>query len=188
MDRISNFLAGLLTGSLLAVGAARWFYMRKKKRPILVRVPTFGLTSPPDLFAKLQRDADLLDKQVTSDCVFNFVVTGYSLIDWIKNDSRLPSSARNATATNTLYRDLRICGDLANGCKHFVLGRNKRKAVTSAATTETGYGVGRFGKGGYGIGEESIVIRLNDGSTIDCLAFVRDVLSVWEKFFSAHGI
>jgi len=68
--------------------------------------------------------------------VFNFVVTGYSLIDWIKNDSRLPSSARNANAINALYRDLKICGDLANGCKHFVLDRNKRKPVTSAATTE----------------------------------------------------
>jgi len=48
--------------------------------------------------------------------------------------------------------------------------------------------VGRFGKGAYGIGEESIVIRLNDGSTIDCLVFVLDVLSVWDKFFSTHGM
>jgi hypothetical protein len=162
--------------------------MRKKEKPIPVRVPTFGLASPRDLLAKLRRDAALLDKQVTSDCVFNFVVTSYSLIDWIKNDSKLPSSARNANAINTLYRDLKICGDLANGCKHFVLDRNKRKPVTSAATTDKGYGVGRFGKGAYGIGEESIVIRLNDGSTIDCLVFVRDVLSVWDKFFSTHGM
>jgi len=86
--------------------------------------------------AVLSKTKNVCFEQVTSDCVFNFVVTGYSLIDWIKNDSRLPSSARNANAINALYRDLKICGDLANGCKHFVLDRNKRKPVTSAATTE----------------------------------------------------
>jgi hypothetical protein len=47
---------------------------------------TYGLQSARDLFAKLQRDAATLDKEVSSDNFFNFVVTGYSLVDWIEKD------------------------------------------------------------------------------------------------------
>jgi len=44
----------------------------------------YGLRSPRDLLEKLKRDAMLLDEDVTSDRFFNFVVTGYSLVDWAK--------------------------------------------------------------------------------------------------------
>jgi len=43
-----------------------------------------SLRSAAHLFGKLCRDAEILDDGVTSDRLFNFVVTGYSLIDWIK--------------------------------------------------------------------------------------------------------
>jgi hypothetical protein len=43
---------------------------------------TFGLETPRDLLEKLKRDAALLREEATSDKFFNFVVTGYSIIDW----------------------------------------------------------------------------------------------------------
>jgi hypothetical protein len=46
------------------------------------------LKSANDLYAKLQRDAALLlEDEVTTDRFFNFVITGYSLIDWVKEDA-----------------------------------------------------------------------------------------------------
>jgi hypothetical protein len=48
---------------------------------------TFALSSIRDLFAKLERDAALLDEEVTADRAFNFVVTGYSMIDYGKDTS-----------------------------------------------------------------------------------------------------
>lgn len=50
------------------------------------------LASPHDLFAKLKRDAALLiEDRVSSGRFFNFVITGYSFIDWVKVD---PAFAR----------------------------------------------------------------------------------------------
>lgn len=75
---------------------------------------TCGLRSPRDLLEKLKRDAALLDEEVTSDRFFNFVVTGYSIIDWVKNDPSSPSSAISAVETMGTDRWIKVCGDLAN--------------------------------------------------------------------------
>jgi hypothetical protein len=149
---------------------------------------TFGLTSIRDLQAKLQRDADTLDEEVTSDRFFNFVVTGYSMIDWVKNDPSVPSTAKVPAIVQGLYDDqwLKVCGDLATASKHFTL--TKRTPITSSASSSSGFGVGRYGKGGYGVGEESIEVCLNDGTSFHCLDLVQGVLSSWQTFFSVHKI
>lgn len=149
---------------------------------------TFGLSSTRDLFAKLQRDAAALDEEVTSDRLFNFVVTGYAIVDWIKNDPSVPASAKAAAVVQGLYTDrwLKVCGDLATASKHFAL--TKRVPVTSFTTSASGFGMGRYGKGGYGVGEKSIEVQLNDGATFHCLDLVNGVLKTWQDFFVAHGI
>jgi hypothetical protein len=88
---------------------------------------TFNLSSVRDLFAKLQRDAAALEDEVTSDRLFNFVVTGYSLIDWIEHDPSIPTAAKVASALRGLHDDhwLKICGDLATACKHFKVERRR---------------------------------------------------------------
>jgi hypothetical protein len=149
---------------------------------------TYGLSTICDLFAKLQRDAAALDKEVTSDRMFNFVLTGYSMIDWIKNEPSVPASAKDKFAVDGLYTDqwLKICGDLATAGKHFKL--TSRVPITAAATSANSFGMGRYGKGGYGIGEESIVVQLNDGTTFHCLDLVNGVQSTWNRYFSDHRI
>lgn len=149
---------------------------------------TFGLTSICDLHAKLKRDAIALDEEVTSDRLFNFVVTGYSMIDWVKNDPSVPFEAKNSVIVQELYDDewLKVCGDIATASKHFTL--SKRKPIISSVSSSNGFGTGRFGKGGYGVGEESIDIYLNDGTRFHCLDLVNGVLSSWNNFFSAHDI
>ena len=76
---------------------------------------------PRDLFNKLKRDAVAIDKEVTSDNLFNFVITGYFLIDWIKSDANVPE-----LAVKGLYEDkwLQICRDLAISAKHFIIKKN----------------------------------------------------------------
>ena len=149
---------------------------------------TYGLSTVKELFAKLERDSKLLDEEVTSDRMFNFVVTGYSMIDWIKNDPSVPQSAKDQNQIQALYSNqwLKICGDLATASKHFTL--TQRQPITASSTSSQGFGVGRFDKGGFGIGEESIEIVLNDGTNYDCLDLVNGVLNEWRQFFQAHGI
>jgi hypothetical protein len=136
------------------------------------------LSTSRDLFHKLKRDAALLDEEVTTDRFFNFVVTGWSLIDWIKAD---PTVA--GLNVQSLYGNkwIRICGDLATAAKHFQITR--RQPITSSAFSSQGYGVGRYGRGGYGVGEENIDITLTDGTVTNCLDLVREVVAAFENLF-----
>ena len=113
-----------------------------------------GLSSASDLYAKLKRDAGIIDNEVTSDAFFNFVITGYSLIDWIKNDPSISSEAKTESEIKALYEDkgLKICGDLAVAAKHFVL--TNRKPIISSATSRRGPGEGRYGRGKYKRGRD----------------------------------
>jgi hypothetical protein len=103
---------------------------------------TYGLKTPRDLFEKLKRDGILLHDEVTSDKFFNFVITGYSLIDWLKRE---PTVAQRDVVA--MYQDfwITICGELANASKHFSL--TKSDPVTSKAESHQDYGVGRYGRG-----------------------------------------
>jgi hypothetical protein len=149
---------------------------------------TYGLRTTKDLHAKLLRDAGALEAEVTSDRMFNFVVTGYSLIDWAKQDPSLPEGARKAANNGSLHTShwLRVCGDLATASKHFHVTR--RQPITDAATSRQGWGAGRWGHGAFGRGEEAIEIRLNDGTSFGIIDLVQGVLAAWSDFFREHGI
>lgn len=146
----------------------------------------FNLITARDLLAKLGRDAQALDDEVTVDRLFNFVVTGYSMIDWIKNDPSVPQSAKDSV--NDLYGDkwLKICGDVATAAKHFEV--TKRPTITVDFLSSHGFGIGRYGKGGFGSGEPSIEMLLDDGTSYDCLDLANGVLNSWHEFFRVHGL
>lgn len=143
--------------------------------PVSLPIP---LTTPHDLFEKLKRDAALLvGDEVTTDRFFNFVITGYSLVDWVKADPAFCSISQEDFYKN---KWLKICGDLATASKHFQLTR--RRPITNSATSSQGFGTGRYGRGGFGVGEETITINLNDGTAIDCLDLVHEVVAFWETY------
>jgi len=149
---------------------------------------TPGLGSAVDLFHKLQRDVGRLGNEVTNDQFFNLVITGYSLIDWVKNDPSMPAAARTADAIAGLHNEpwLKVCGDLANASKHFVL--SKRRPVTKEVTSRGGWGVGRYGKGAFGEGERDIEVHINGAPTWSALEFSVGVLQAWLQFFERHGV
>jgi hypothetical protein len=150
---------------------------------------TYGLRTSRDLLAKLERDAELLRKEVTSDHFFNFVVTAYSLADWIKNDPSVSQVAKDALDLFRSSRTIQICRDLANASKHFTLDprRNPNPRVDSV-TSEQGFGMGRFGHGGFGIGEEEIHVVLEDGSVQNGLTIMENTLQEWLGFFSQYSL
>jgi hypothetical protein len=149
---------------------------------------TPGMSSVRDLFAKLKRDADLLDDEVTSDRFFNFVITGYSMIDWVKNDPSVPLGAKNSIVIQSIHGDLwlKTCGDIATACKHFDL--IYRSPTVASISSARGFGLGRYGKGSYGAGEASIDVELNDGTKFTCLDLVNGVISTWSSFFATYSI
>jgi len=147
-----------------------------------------SLRTAADLFGKLIRDTEVFEAGVNSDRLFNFVVTGHSLVDWIKNDPSVPAAAKSETEIAALHANewLAICGDLATAAKHFSITR--RQPVTEAVTTARGFGVGRFGAGPFGVGEEQITVHLPNGEAHSFLALVHGVVYAWMEFFGRHDI
>jgi len=114
---------------------------------------------------------------------------GYSMIDWVRNDLSMPNDVRaQSVLEKELYTNnwLKICGDIATASKHFKLDR--RIPITSSVISSKGYGSGRYGKAGYGIGEEGIDITLNDGTSLNSLDFVHNVVQTWKEFMTRHKI
>jgi hypothetical protein len=147
------------------------------------------LKSAKDLLHKLERDIKLLDVEVTTDKFFNFVITAYSICDWIKNDPSVPIAAKKALSQFRTQQEILICRDVANSNKHFVLNpRNQSQAVTQEVKSEAGFGVGRYGVGGFGVGEEEITITLNDGSVFGAIDFASQVIAAWQDFFKQHQV
>jgi hypothetical protein len=144
-----------------------------------------GLDSAFDLFRKVERDRAAVERDVTPDALFNFVVTAHSLTDWVQKDPTILPAAEEACASLAKTNDwLRACRDLANGSKHFAIDRYE--PLVEHADAVSGYGVGRYGVGAYGQGEWRITVSWG-GTTHDALAFVAEVTKVWTDFFREHA-
>jgi hypothetical protein len=135
---------------------------------------------------KMTRDADSLQETVSSDRAFNFVVAAFHLKDWVDQDPSLPQSAKSDLASIQNNSYFQICRDLANASKHMVI--TKYEPSTTDASSNQGWNIGRYGKGPYGKGEESIKITHSDGSVINILELKDNILSLWNAFFQRHAI
>jgi hypothetical protein len=143
---------------------------------------------PRDLLAKLHREHDSLVHEISSDTFFNFVVTGYHLTDWIKNDTSVPASAQSDLGSMHQNIYVAACRDIANAIKHFTLRPNYKGQVTAKTSAASGFGAGRYGKGAYGKGEQSIVVELTSGQRFQVLDFAQEVVDAWDTFFKKHAI
>jgi len=148
---------------------------------------TYQLSCPQDLLEKLRSDVKLLEEQVTSYRFFNLVVTGYHIMDWIKNNESIPKATQKAAKKMYENDYISVCRDIANASKHFKLDYENRK-VDSAKSEQGPYGTGRFGKGVFGIGEEQITIECFDGCKYSALEFAKAILQTWDDFFREHNI
>jgi hypothetical protein len=104
-------------------------------------------------------------------------------------DPSIPQTAKDevtALRRNPPVPELSICKDIINSNKHMKI--TYYTPSTTDATSEQGFGVGRFGKGGFGVGEESINFAMDDGRVFNALYVVQAVLTFWGDFFKRHGI
>jgi len=150
---------------------------------------TYKLSCPHDLLEKLRSDVKLLEEQVTSYRFFNLVVTGYHIIDWIKNNESVPEATQKAAKKMYENEYISVCRDIANASKHFKFKEDyKNRKIKSAESVQGPFGTGRFGKGVYGVGEEQITIESLDGRKYKALEFAKAILNTWEDFFKKHKL
>ncbi len=143
---------------------------------------TYGLENPKNLYEKLKRDLDRLNQEVSSDAMFDFVVTGHHLREWIKKDKRMPGKIRRRLKVVEREREISICSDIANASKHFKL---RPKTNVRKVESRRGFGHGRFGKGPFGHGEEVITIELDTGESFNALDFCKKVVELYRPLFEA---
>jgi len=150
---------------------------------------TYKLSCPYDLLEKLRADVELFEKQVTTYRFFNLVVTGYHILDWIKNTESIPTTTREAVKNMYENEYISVCRDVANASKHSKFKENyKNRKIKSAESMQGPLGTGRFGKGVFGVGEEQITIECLDGCKHDALKFAKAVLQTWDVFFKEHKL
>ena len=150
---------------------------------------TCKLNDPYDLLEKLRNDVELLEDEVTSYRFFNLAVTGYHIIDWIKNNEAIPDATQKAVKKMYKNKYISVCRDLANASKHFKFKKNyENRKIKSAKSVQGPCGTGRFGKGICGIGEEQITIECLGGNKYDALEFAREILKTWDDFFREHEL
>ncbi|MGL4500537.1 MAG: hypothetical protein ACRCU2_15830 [Planktothrix sp.] len=159
----------------------------------------YGFDNARDLFEKLKRDAEKLGNEVTSDNMFNFIVTAYHIKKWIENDDSdsnkqdIRDKAKELQKTEEI---INICENLAKANKHFKLDppRQEYFQTPSEVTSKKGFGEGRLGRGGCGQGEEEIIIIFtplddqSEGRKFNILDFKREVVEFWQNFFEENGL
>ena len=144
------------------------------------------LSYPADHLEKLRRIAQRLhNDEMHADDMDDFCKTAWHLIELIKKNPSSTMKMRSRAIRLRDDRDMVLCEHLANVSKH---GKSRPKTEAKAGLStieiEQGWGVGRFGKGGFGVGEQAITLKFKDGSERDAFEFVEAVLRKWEAVFA----
>jgi hypothetical protein len=142
-----------------------------------------------DKLNKCKQEATELEKEVTDDVFIRFACEAWHLCDWVLNDPRSSKAAKKEIRRwkkNPPIPELAICQDVANGYKHKKI--TIYRPSTAAMSNDRGYGLGGFGKAGFGIGEQHIALTMDDGKILDAMKIVQGVLALWDDFFNRHAL
>lgn len=162
---------------------------------------TFYFSSPCDLVAKLRRDHTRLsnalstgDKEKIADCIFDFSNTGYSLKEWLKENTNTNFSPRNVEDYVRETPALDACRDICNANKHYRISNYVPLAsnVYASATATTS---APFSVPGNGLALETepdhpfkVKVLLSDGTKFEVLDFGQKVIDAWDAFISAKDV
>lgn len=153
-----------------------------------------GFNNSRDLLEKLNREKSKVlnskDSQEVMDNFFNFIITAYSIKDWIKKEF----GSLNEKKIYDEYPELGICQDTANASKHFIISeehfnskhRNKKnkKAKLKKITFELKpYGKEVYGGGGYG-GISTNIQTEESNTSYTIHTFIDKVITAWKKIIN----
>ena len=133
---------------------------------------------------KLRKVLGRIEAEVHKDDLDDFFKTAYHLIEITEKDPATTLAQKAAALVLSADGDMKICREVCLRQKHFTLRpKHHRSPKTADATTKQGWDVGRYGKSGFGIGEQSVTINLTDGTTRDALDLVRGIAAKWAAVF-----
>src|ERR1051325_4903683 len=145
----------------------------------------YTLRTPRDLLEKARREYSKLQTAPSTDTVFNFFVTVYHVIDYVK-----VLSSVSAASIDAMYADVdfKLCQFICNKGKHLELRRPPPYHVKHEPAVEGGtlgtfiLGVDRLG------GPERFIVVVENKEEIDAIELGKKLLAKWEKFFAYNHI
>lgn len=162
---------------------------------------TFHFTTPRDLLAKLRRDLSRLNtgvsagnRELITDCLFDFANTGYSIKEWLKRNTNVSFTVGDVEAYVKATPVLEACRDICNANKHYTITHyspttgNVYASVTAAAVVTitvptSGLGLEASQQLGF-----RVKVLLTDGPKYEVTEFGAEVVKAWESFVAAKGI
>jgi hypothetical protein len=142
----------------------------------------FEHSTPRQMLEKAKRELEKLSRDTQTDNIFNFFVTAYHVVDYVRVLKTVPPDDIEA-----LYEepDFRKCRYICNKCKHRILEKGDDEFVTyrrpSAALGEL-----TLGESALGLGRAFFVI--DETEQVDVLDLGRRIIDRWEAFFDTHTI
>lgn len=146
-------------------------------------------SGPLEHLRKLRRIvARLGSQEMHVDDLDDFCKTAWHLVELVEKN---PDSTRDMKRRASRLRadpDIVLCQYVATVEKH---AESKPEVAARAGlrtvSVRQGWGVGRFGKGAWGVGEQSVTFELEDGTERNAIAFAAAVLRKWEAVFEGDA-
>lgn len=137
------------------------------------------------MLEKAKRELDKMKSSLDTDSIFNFFVTTYHVMDYVRAKGSVSQSAIDAFYSDS---DFQMCNFICNKGKHIQL---KKYAKTSDPyktkhTLGVLYGAVSFNEAMYNEGESYVIV---DGSReIDIIVLGESLIVKWEKFFADNSL
>ncbi len=144
----------------------------------------FEIRTPRDLLEKAKRDYSKMEAETSTDTVFNFFVTTYHVVDYVKALGTLPE-----TTIEQFYddSDFKMCQFLCNKGKHIKL-RQLQSYEAKYQPAVTGEILNSFLLDSDVLGGPKSYVVIEGNKEVNTIDLGTRLLQKWEAFFAAHGI
>ena len=142
----------------------------------------FEISSPRDMLEKAKRELARMQTEVNIDTIFNFFVTTYHVMDYVKVQGVAPR-----TAINAMYQDhdFELCRFICNKGKHLIL-QNGDKVTETVHNPGAVFGGAIFGSSMFGQAPSNTFFI--DGQVVDFVNLGNKLIAKWDVFFTNYGI
>lgn len=140
------------------------------------------------------RVQDQKNRNDFEDHLWCFLINCWHLKDWVERDKRLPRSLRRRIIGQVLRSDLLVyCGCVANGRKHLIIGKQRKRRTTkgrkvATALTEIRLSVTNGFDGSETPPEVTFnpLIVMDNGRSMQALDFARESLEEWKRILGKY--
>ena len=144
----------------------------------------FEISSPRDLYDKAKGDFQIMTDETSTDTVFNYFVTTYHVMDYVKSLGTIPNDD-----IKQIYKDddFKMCQYLCNKGKHFKL-RSVEPYEAKHLPEVPGGVLGSFVLDSDQLGAKEKFVILDNGKEVNVMELGERLIKLWDKFFRDHNI